>query len=65
MYLRADEVLKQPLIFNKPLVVPTSLPKSKPTLFLEMAQRRTFEVVWWWHWYNILLLTVVIVVIAI
>ncbi len=45
MYLRVDEVSKQLLVFNEPLVVPTSPSESKPTLLLEVAQRRTFEVV--------------------
>ncbi len=44
-YFGIDEVSKRPPISNKPLVVPTSPSKSKPTLLLEVAQRRTFKVV--------------------
>ncbi len=44
-YLGADEVSKRPLVSNEPLVVPTSPSESKPTLLLEVVQRRTSEVI--------------------
>ncbi len=36
-YLQANEVSKRPLVFYKPLVVPTSPSESKPMLLLEVV----------------------------
>jgi hypothetical protein len=44
-YLGTNEVSKRSLVFDKPLVVPTSPLESKPTLLLEVARRRMSKVV--------------------